>query len=105
MAREIIAIRTERPVLHDRQDFKVGDVMDNNKVIERITRSIGGLSDVSSAGPAVLGPNCPTFIITMVIDKDADYLAVPERIVDSVLFKAVKKGSKKEEPDIEMTKE
>jgi len=105
MARIIQAIRTERQVYEGNLEFKVGDVIDGGKTIEKITRSIGGLSDISSAGPATLGPNCPTFVVTLVANKQATHIAIPERVIDSVVFIDVKKKKGTEEPEIEMTKE
>lgn len=104
MARKIIAIRTKRPVFGNHKEFQIGALLDDGKTIEDITRSIGGLADITSAGPAILGPNCPTFVVVMALNKNVAQLAIPERLVDAILFKVVKKGEEKE-PEINMSKE
>ncbi len=76
-------------------EFKIGEQSDDGKTIENITRSIGGLSDITSAGPAILGPNCPTFVVTMVRDKKVVQLAIPEKVVDAILFREVKRVKSK----------
>jgi len=104
MARKIIAIRTKRPVFGNHKEFQIGAILDDGKTVDDITRSIGGLADVTSAGPAILGPNCPTFVITMALNKNVEQLAIPERLVDAIVFKIVKKGEE-QEPEVKMSKE
>ena len=68
-SRVITAIQTERPVYKDLNVFTVGDKVDGDKTVEGIDRAIGGLDKISSAGPATLGPNCPSFIVTLSFNK------------------------------------
>jgi len=99
--REIIAIYTERPSYGDLDIFKVGDPIGEGEVIKGIERSIGGLDKISAAGPATLGPNCPTFIVTILEDETLRHIAIPERTVDAVVYEEKLKG----DPEIKMTRE
>ena len=104
MAREIIVITLERSVEFGKDRFAVGERFENNEyTIVAIERSIGGLADITSAGPGTLGPNCPTIIVKLgKRDGEISSLAIPERLITSILFQ---KKKKKAEPEIQMTKE
>jgi len=105
-SREIISIYTERPIYGDMAIFKVGDQINGGEVIEEITRSIGGLDKISGTGPAVLGPNCPTFVVTLSKGKKLKHIAIPERTVDAVEFEEmICKKPALDDPEIQMTKE
>jgi len=104
MAREIVVIMLERSVEFEKDRFAVGEQFEGgNYAVVAIKRSIGGLADITSAGPGILGPNCPTIVVELEKrDGEISFLAIPERLVTSILFKNKKK---KAEPEIQMTRE
>jgi hypothetical protein len=106
MVREILAITLEKPAEfgNDRFSvFSVGEQVGVGKTVVAISRSISGLADVTSAGPGILGPNCPTLVVELEdLEGKLSYLAIPERIVILTHFQ---KKKKQEEPEIQMTKE
>lgn len=103
MIRKILSVQTEKPVYGNRDRFGVGDISEDGYVIENISRSIGGLADVTSIGPGGLGPNCPSILLTMVHEKEAKQVAIPERLICSISFEDIKK--KEFDPEINMSKE
>jgi len=100
-SREITAIYTELPTYGDLDLFKVGERIGESEVIEGITRSIGGLDKISACGPATLGPNCPTFIVTVSEGETLRHIAIPERTVNTIVYEERTKG----DPEIKMTRE
>jgi len=119
MKRKIISVTANTTIgFINKTNFTLGERIniENGNVFEvtGINRYIGGLADISSIGPSALGPNCPTLVAKLerlVLENDEDninedniddepiYIAIPERIVTSIIFKDVKNK------EIQMTKE